>query len=92
MLRIFVSIALLFSTNVVFAAGGEHICKSGKLERKVTVVELETGKKAPCEVKYTKENGEEKILYSAKADESYCDLKAHEFMGKLKEWGWECPE
>lgn len=92
MSRIIVSSILLLTANAGFAADGEHVCKSGNLERKVTIVELEAGKKAPCEVKYVKENGEEKVLYSAKADESYCGTKAHEFMGKLKELGWECPE
>ncbi|MBX3018082.1 MAG: hypothetical protein KF767_09345 [Bdellovibrionaceae bacterium] len=92
MLRLTLATILFLTANLAMAADGEHLCKSGKLERKVNIVELEAGKKAPCEVKYTKENGEEKVLYSAKADESYCSTKAHEFMGKLKELGWECPE
>lgn len=92
MIRILIAASLFIASTMVFAAEGEHLCKSGKLERKVTIVELEAGKKAPCEVKYTKEGGEEKVIYSAKADPTYCSTKAHEFMGKLKEGGWECPE
>jgi len=82
----------IFVSLGVSAAEGEHVCKSGNLERKVTIVELEEGKKVPCEVKYVKEGGEESTPYSAKADESYCSTKAHELLAKLKELGWECPE
>lgn len=93
MLKSIFAFAVVIGASVsVLASEGEHLCKSGKIERKVTIHALEEGKKAPCEVKYLKENGEEKVLFSAKNDEAYCSTKAHEFIASLKAKGFDCAD
>lgn len=83
----------VLASAMVFAAEGEHKCTSGNAERKITIVYPEAGKKTPCEVKYLREGAsEEKILFSAKNEEGYCDTKAHEFIEKLKGLGWQCAD
>lgn len=65
-------------------------CKSGTTVRKVDIVYETEGKKVPCSVKYTKEDGIDKILFSAKAEEGYCEKKSEAFQQKLKTMGWDC--
>ena len=65
------------------------VCKMGKMERKVEVATTDAEKKVPCEVKYTRD-GEEKSLYNAQVDASYCDKKAEELVAKLTSQGWQC--
>ncbi|MBC7467221.1 MAG: hypothetical protein H7256_14620 [Bdellovibrio sp.] len=78
--------ALTMISQVSFAAE----CKNGKSVRKVDIVYEAEGKKAPCSVKYTKEDGTEKTLFTAKAEEGYCEKKSTEFMDKMKTNGWVC--
>lgn len=65
------------------------VCKMGKMERKIEVATTDAEKKVPCEVKYTKD-GEEKSLYNAQVDSSYCEKKAEELVAKLTGQGWQC--
>ena len=65
------------------------VCKMGKMERKVEVATTDAEKKVPCEVKYTRD-GQEKTLYNAQVDASYCDQKAEELVAKLTGQGWQC--
>ncbi|MEK7355250.1 MAG: hypothetical protein AAB250_02295 [Bdellovibrionota bacterium] len=60
--------------------------------RIIEIVELEQGKKAPCEVRYTKPENEAKVVFSAKNDESYCSAKAAEFVESLKGKGLDCKD
>lgn len=86
MTKIFLAIALTFIAQTSFGAE----CKQGKSVRKVDIVYEAEGKKAPCSVKYTKEDGTEKTLFTAKAEEGYCEKKSAEFMEKMKTNGWVC--
>ena len=86
MLKLTVIAALTLLSQISFA----DECKQGKSVRKVDIVYEAEGKKAPCSVKYTKEDASEKTLFTAKAEEGYCEKKASEFMAKLKTNGWEC--
>lgn len=68
-------------------------CKNGKMVRKVEVARGNLQSKAACEVYYQKdaEKADHKeVLWSAKADASYCDIKAKEFVQKLGTMGWTC--
>lgn len=48
----------------------------------------------PCEVVYKKltEGVEDKVLWSANNDASYCEKKANDFVAKQESWGWVCVE
>lgn len=74
---------------VVSSNGFSTTCKMGSVERKVEIVTTDATKKVPCEVKYTKD-GEEKVLWNATTDASYCETKASEFVAKLSSLGWQC--
>jgi len=86
MKKIILAATLMTVAQVSFASE----CKQGKSVRKVDIVYEAEGKKAPCSVKYTKEDGSEKTLYTAKAEEGYCEKKSAEFMDKMKASGWVC--
>jgi|JI10StandDraft_1071094.scaffolds.fasta_scaffold216179_4 hypothetical protein len=67
------------------------VCTKGKLERRVEVTPVDSAAKAPCEVKYFKESGDEgSVLWSAKNKADYCEAKASEFIQKLGTFGWDC--
>ncbi len=67
------------------------VCTKGKLERRVEVTPVDAAAKAPCEVKYFKESGDEgSVLWSAKNKADYCEAKAAEFIQKLGTFGWNC--
>lgn len=71
-------------------ANTTYVCTSGDMERRIEVVYLGTDT-VPCEVRYTK-NGTTEVLWSAQAEEGYCEAKAAEFVEKQRGWGWECLE
>ena len=53
----------------------------------------EPGVTVPCEVHYYKDTeapGEKQVLWSAAAQEGFCESKAQEFIAKLEGWGWDC--
>lgn len=80
--------AICFS-HIAFAETA-YICTQGGMERRIEVVYLGAGT-VPCEVRYTK-GGHTEVLWSAQVEEGYCEVKAIEFVEKLKGWGWECAE
>lgn len=80
---------LLVTASLVPAMASAKTNCSGRL---IEIVELEQGKKAPCEVRYTKPENEPKVVFSAKNDESYCSAKAAEFVESLKGKGLDCKE
>ncbi|HRK07265.1 MAG TPA: hypothetical protein PLZ57_05810 [Pseudobdellovibrionaceae bacterium] len=80
------------ATSGANAGAGEVIrCKSqsGQEVREIRIKSLESGKKVPCEVVYKKADGE-KVIYSAQAQEGYCEMKATEFSEKLTGLGFDC--
>jgi hypothetical protein len=89
-MKIFIGILFTICFSQVALAETTYVCTHGGMERKIEVVYLETGK-VPCEVRYTK-YGDTRILWSAQAEEGYCEAKAAEFVEKQRGWGWECIE
>jgi len=86
----FLLVPFVIFINGTIIAFEKTQCKSGSIERSVEIVFEDSTKKVPCQVKYTKEGGVEKILYSAQNKEGYCEEKAVEFVGKLTESGFSC--
>ena len=67
-------------------------CTYGELQRRVEIL-TEPGVSVPCEVHYYKDTeapGEREVLWSATAEEGYCERKTEEFIAKLQGWGWSC--
>ena len=57
-------------------------------------IELTTASPVPCHVLYKKqtEGVEDKVLWSANNDDTYCDEKAQGLVAKLESFGWVCTE
>ncbi len=89
-MRIFIGILFTICISQVALADTTYVCTRGDMERRIEVVYLGTGT-APCEVRYTK-NGNTEVLWSAQAEEGYCDARAVDFVEKQRGWGWECAE
>ena len=71
---------------------GKYQCTYGDLKRRVEIL-TEPGVTVPCEVHYYKDTeapGEKQVLWSATAQEGYCESKTDEFIAKLEGWGWDC--
>jgi hypothetical protein len=71
---------------------GKYQCSYGELQRRVEIL-TEPGVTVPCEVHYYKDTeapGEKKVLWSADAQEGYCESKTAEFIANLESWGWDC--
>lgn len=71
---------------------GTYQCTHGDLVRRVEIL-TEPGLTVPCEVHYYKDTeapGESQVLWSAQAEEGYCNAKAEEFVARLQGWGWSC--
>jgi hypothetical protein len=69
-----------------------YACSMAKLKRTVTVDYEKQDAKVPCKVNYVRDvdSGEAKVLFSAAAEEGFCEKKASEFVEKLKTGGWTC--
>ncbi len=69
-----------------------YACTMAKLKRTVTVSYEKQDAKVPCKVNYVRDadSGEAKVLFSAAAEEGFCEKKASEFVEKLKSGGWTC--
>ena len=89
-MRIFTAILFTLCLSQVALADTSYVCTQGGMERKIEVVYLGAGK-LPCEVRYSKE-GTTRVLWSAQAEEGYCEARAAEFVEKQRGWGWECVE
>jgi hypothetical protein len=85
-----ISILATICFSGIALADTTYVCTNSGMERKVEVVYL-SAEKVPCEVRYTK-NGNTDVLWSAQAEEGYCEAKAAELVEKLRGWGWECAE
>jgi hypothetical protein len=71
---------------------GKYQCTHGDLVRRVEIL-TEPGLTVPCEVHYYKDTeapGESQVLWSAQAQEGYCEAKTEEFVARLQGWGWSC--
>ena len=68
-------------------------CSKGRDVREVHV-QRPADAYVPCDVVYKKltEGAEDRVLWNAQNDDSYCEEKARGFIGKLEGWGWVCRE
>ena len=75
------------------SSAGGYSCSMNNLTRTVSVAYENAGAKVPCKVNYNKESeapGATQVLFSASAEEGYCEKKMEEFIEKLKTNGWSC--
>ncbi len=84
------SILVTFCFSQIALADTTYVCTRGDMERKIEVVYLGEGT-VPCEVRYTK-YGNTEVLWSAQAEEGYCEARAAGLVEKQRGWGWECVE
>ena len=87
-----VLLALATPGLAVAQDAGKYQCTHGDLVRRVEIL-TEPGLTVPCEVHYYKDTeapGESQVLWSAQAQEGYCEAKAEEFVARLQGWGWSC--
>ena len=89
-MRVFIAVLFTVCFGQMAFAGTNYVCTQAGMERKIEVVYLAEGK-VPCEVRYTK-FGDTQVLWSAQAEEGYCEARAAEFVEKQRGWGWECLE
>ena len=84
----------LFFTGTALAAKKTYSCTQGSSTRTVEHSFSEGGEFA-CTVVYAKETeapNDIRTLWSARADEKFCDDKVQSFLEKLKSNGWNCAE
>ena len=89
---VFTLMATLVPLTATAQESGKYQCTYGEMQRRVEIV-TEPGVEVPCSVHYFKDTeapGEQKVLWSAENDGSYCQSKAMEFVAKLQGWGWDC--
>jgi hypothetical protein len=87
---------LFFALSAASAQSAEKTqfnCSSGELVRRVVIEvgDLATG--LPCEVVYWKDKeapGVRRVLWNARSNAAFCDLKAGELVDKLASAGWRC--
>lgn len=68
------------------------LCESANLKRYVDIYYPDSPSHIPCSVIYRKptENVDDRILWQAQNNESYCENKAKALVEKLESWGWQC--
>ena len=70
----------------------EYLCTQSELVRRVEIVS-EPGAEVPCEVHYFKDTeapGERQVLWRAQNQAGYCESMTSEFIGRLRDLGWDC--
>ncbi|MBT8125968.1 MAG: hypothetical protein HKP12_14795 [Gammaproteobacteria bacterium] len=68
------------------------VCENADLKRYVDIHYPNSPSSIPCSVIYRKptEDVDDRILWQAQNDESYCENKAKAFVDQLESWGWRC--
>ncbi len=68
------------------------VCENADLERYVDIHYPDSPSSIPCSVIYRKptENADDRILWQAQNDESFCENQAKAFVEQLESWGWRC--
>lgn len=88
-----IAVLILAAPSLALAQdSGKYQCTHGELVRRVEIY-AEPGATVPCEVHYFKDTeapGESEVLWSAQAQEGFCEQKATEFVARLEGWGWDC--
>ncbi len=72
----------------------DYQCALDNLQRRI-VIFYETGVTVPCEVHYFKDTeapGETQVLWRALNEAGYCERMADNFVGKLRDLGWNCEQ
>jgi len=87
-MKIKLALSLIIAAATSTVQAESTTCTFGEKQRKIEVVYPENSD-AVCEVQYTKD-GNIKVLWSARADRSYCTPKAATFIEKQRGWGWQC--
>ena len=73
--------------------GYEAECTYDSLQRSVRIQYGTPSRYLPCEVLYKKqEENQDKSLWRASNDLSYCIDKAQGFVGELTKMGWKCEQ
>jgi hypothetical protein len=77
--------------SIAGTPGDPMVCKRGKAERHVNVV-APGAEGRVCEVHYAKptEGVENRMLWYATSDKSFCDERASTLMARLTSAGWSC--
>ena len=89
--QLLLSILGLTSCSILY--GYEAACTYDSLQRSVRVEYGEPSTYLPCEVIYRKnEQSQDKALWKATNDLSYCTDKAQEFVKELTKMGWKCDQ
>lgn len=81
MVKIAVTAILALFLSGVTLAGEQYTCTNGPEKRSIDVVYPEGGS-LPCEVRYRKNAGQPRVLWSAQSTEGYCADMADEFVSK----------
>ena len=71
----------------------EYTCRSGETVRRVIVEVGDFSTGLPCEVVYWKDSeapGVRRVLWNARSDAQFCDVKAAGLVKKLDDSGWDC--
>ena len=89
-------LALGFATATANAAEKtEYTCRSGETVRRVIVEVGDFSTGLPCEVVYWKDSeapGVRRVLWNARSDAQFCDVKAAGLVKKLDDSGWDCDQ
>lgn len=87
------TLSLLLAIPVLFIstlASAKTICRGTTGERNIEVIYLAEGKKIPCHVMYTKEDGESEVIFEATNSVGYCEKRASDFISQLREKKMNC--
>jgi hypothetical protein len=68
------------------------VCENADLKRYVDILYPNSPSSIPCSVIYRKptEDVDDRVLWQAENDKSYCENKAKAFVEQLESWGWRC--
>ena len=91
--RTFRILTVILFTAPLCAYADSWSCSRGNDVREIHI-ELTTSSPVPCHVVYKKqtEGVEDRVLWSANNDDSFCDEKAQGLVAKLESFGWVCAE
>lgn len=86
-------LAVILITTPLYAYADSWSCSRGNDVREVHI-ELTTSSPVPCHVVYKKqtEGFDDRVLWSANNDDSFCDEKAQALVAKLESSQWVCTE
>ncbi len=92
MMKLLAVALICVAAPCAFAAATQ--CTLGSLTRSVEVVYANPPDLVPCEVLYAKpdEGVSRASLWNAQGEPNYCEVRASQFVEKLRGMGWDCTE